>query len=526
MTSVYLTPATVEFNDGVVTGTAPPGGLHDSNDSSYTMLTAGEGIRCTFSDLSLPSGAKVRYLLGVLRAQSTTAFPSQVLMSVEVPGASGGWGATIGQTIQSMFGAGLGQTMGTEAVLTDAQVDDLEIQVAANTGQIYLVELTCVCNYWTQPTVDVVSPTGTVTDSDNPTIVWSRVWDADATDKKYYVKIFTAAQVAAGGFDPDTDDAVIGSTATDGDPVTGFAASWDVSEANSDLPDGNYYAYVKVGDTPSPGVTQWSDWDSSAFTIDVARPAVPSVTLTPQDSSGRVKIEATAVGGDVSADDIQIQRRSDPDDEWVNVRTLRADGLVYPGDDDIAVAYDYEAPNGDPTYIRARAIHEYTDTSARSDWSSPVNATWGAVEWWIKHPFNTQLNSKVVVRSAPSKTRAARQGINVPLGRQDPVVVSDARQLWTGEMDFRSATDTARYYLEALVMDGTPLLLQAPRDAYFEDMWFVPGDLTQNRVIETGYNSYTFDSLPWVQVARPEGELQEFPDAAPPDEPGDDLILL
>lgn len=520
MTQVDLNPDAATLNEGTNVGGSIPGILTDSSDSTYVELDAGESLRTTFADLSLPAGAEVRFVISVLRLAQVGL--TDVIATLETFGAPvAGWGWHGGAGPTNVFGPALGKEMSTDADLTDSQVDIIQFQIQpGGPGLIRLYKLWLVCQYWVKPTVNVTLPTGTTTDDDTPAVGWSRTWDPHSDEDKFFeVKIFTAAQVAAGGFDPDETEPIVTSGVVEADPVVGWIAAYELEES---LDDGSYHAYVRVADVPQTE-KRWSAWDSNPFTIDIDRPNVPGLTLIPQDAHGRIRIEITDTGGAATADYMQIQRRTGSED-WTNVRTLFANGRanIHSGE---ATGYDYEAQNGVASEIRVRAAHEYGDTTAYSAWATDT-ATWSSSSWWLKHPFNTQLNREVTLRSQPSRTSAARQGISQPLGRRDPVVVSDARQLWTGEIAFRSATDEDRAYIEALVLDSTPLLLQAPPGIYWQDLWMVLGALEQGRVIDLGWSAYTFDSLPWVQVARPEGTLETFPDFEPPVETGDDLILL
>jgi hypothetical protein len=376
---------------------------------------------------------------------------------------------------------------------------------------------------WVQPTVEVVLPESPVTTDTTPKVAWVGTFDSDSSGYRFaQVKVFTAAVAEAGGFDPDVDTPV---ASTDELVYGSVIGAWDV---DVNLPDDDYYAYVRVADLPT-SEPNWSDWsDGWPFTVTVPRPAEPMLTLTGEDEFGRIRVTVTdGAVGDVDTQYWEVQRQAD-DGTWYEVRSLQDDGIVYPVSG-IGTAFDYEAPNGDESTIRVRACHlNAVDGGfdvACSDWVQDSKG-WTSLDYWLKHPFNPTLNRKVTLRDAPSRARAARQSATTPLGRSDPVIVSDTRLTWAGTVAFRSSSDEDRFYLESLVEDGTPLLLQAPRAAYFDDFWAVYGDLTQDRVVPADWIGTTFDSTPYTQVLRPEGNLIEAPDPTPPAEPGDDLLLL
>ena len=93
--------------------------------------------------------------------------------------------------------------------------------------------------YVEKPVVSGVAPDGTISDTNQPVILWGTTLDADGGPQHAArIKIFTAAQYGAGGFDP----ALSAPTIDSGD-IFGTADSWTVSQI---LPDGTYRAYVSI----------------------------------------------------------------------------------------------------------------------------------------------------------------------------------------------------------------------------------------------------------------------------------------
>jgi hypothetical protein len=132
--------------------------------------------------------------------------------------------------------------------------------VPPNDG-VRVAKLYAVVNYKSRPTVTITAPSGTVT-SPSPTVTWSYSQTDGDLQKSAEYKVFTAAQVAAATFNPDTSTAAyIGS-------VTGDITSFTLPTA---LTPDNYYIYVRVTSV----FDSKSAWTSRSFTVSGAAPGVP-----------------------------------------------------------------------------------------------------------------------------------------------------------------------------------------------------------------------------------------------------------
>ena len=124
----------------------------------------------------------------------------------------------------------------------------------------------------TQPSVIITSPTaGQKVPSQTPTIFWSNNNQGD-TISRHHVKIFTAATVGGGGFDPTTSPTVYDSSATPGSATS-------KTSTTSLTPGGSYYAYVRIA-TDFNGTDWWSNWGSVQFLISQV-PVVSAVATNP-----------------------------------------------------------------------------------------------------------------------------------------------------------------------------------------------------------------------------------------------------
>lgn len=199
------------------------------------------------------------------------------------------------------------------------------------------------------PVTTATAPVGTVAGSTRPTVTWSYA-DADSDPQAtYQVRIFTAAQYGAGGFDPSTSAATLDSGAT----TSASARSW---VPTADLVNGTTYrAYVRS--TQSGGLA--SAWSFVTFTISLATPNTPSLAVTPQPAQARVQIVVT--GADAGPTftfantTAVVEASDDGGTTWAPIRATGSAGVPYLAGDTVTV-YDYEAPPGAQRRYRARTV--------------------------------------------------------------------------------------------------------------------------------------------------------------------------
>lgn len=166
---------------------------------------------------------------------------------------------------------------------------------SASAGIASLYELQAVATINTRPSASVTAPTGTVSDSSRPAVSWSYSDVDDDPQSVYEVKVFTAAQYGASGFDPDTSDAEWGS---------GLVSSSDTGvTVPIDLDTGTTYrAYVRVGHALGTG-NFISDWAFTTFTMNYAAPPAPALDVAFSPDFNVVYITATGRTNYLSDDD-------------------------------------------------------------------------------------------------------------------------------------------------------------------------------------------------------------------------------
>lgn len=499
MTVVQLRPSATTSNTGTLTGGATAHAvLSDSSDASFVTYTLTQLSLMDLTDLTLPAGAvikqvqtKARYKgnsgSGTMTTTVTTGTPT--VKSVAMFGTASVTSIVTGQGISA-------------SDWTDAEVDAATISarnLSNSTGTFNVYEVYFEVTYVVQPVVVVSLPTGTVTNTNKPTVSWADTLDsAGGAQSQYEVKIYSAAQYGAGGFSADTSTPTAASGILDG-----TATTWPDDVI---LPNATYRAYVRVAQTVN-GTATWSAWAFGGFIINVALPAVPTLALTAEATSGRVKVDLTANAGTATTDRMELQRSTDGGATWLPVRNTDGDdGLVLSST--TRTIYDYEAPNGTLTSYRARSLHNYSGVYAASAWSTTGTVTWSSSDWWLKDPTAPALNLKLAFGALTSYSnvdRAARNGVFMPLGAALPVVVADTRAGPAGSVAVTVATLALATSLNALLDAAAVLLLQGPAAEGHPDRYVRIGDHSSVRVGDRSFVLTTRHEMAWVEVALPSG---------------------
>jgi hypothetical protein len=169
---------------------------------------------------------------------------------------------------------------------TQTALDNLVVKFADNSTEVgdkaNLYELYIDVLTTTQPTLNVTAPSGTVTDTTFPSVVWTYT-DADGDQQSAYeIKVFDSTTYSGATFDADTSTPTV---------ETGIVASTNNGATlEADLADATTYrAYVRVAHLVN-GTNFFSDWDYSQFTIDVDAPATPTISAFYDSEIGAVTV--------------------------------------------------------------------------------------------------------------------------------------------------------------------------------------------------------------------------------------------
>lgn len=150
-----------------------------------------------------------------------------------------------------------------------------------NVARMYSISV--LVNYNEKPAVVVVDPTGTY-GIGRPTITWTYTDPDGDTQVLYHIKIFTAAQVAAGGFNVDTSTPIY--------EVSRWSSALQHTPEDSFYQgDGSYRVYVRAAQASIGNQQLFSDWDFNDFTLDLEEPQAPMIMVDHDPGMNVVMVE-------------------------------------------------------------------------------------------------------------------------------------------------------------------------------------------------------------------------------------------
>jgi hypothetical protein len=172
--------------------------------------------------------------------------------------------------------------------------------------------------------------------------------------------------------------------------------------------------------------------------------------------------------------------RTNPNGSQVTIRSANG---ISPGTADTWAGFDVEAPLGQActyTVVVQQPQPDGTTTTYQISQPSviiPVSPATG----WLKSLSQSALNAQVVVQTLSDVKRPSRQQTYPVVGRANPVVVSDVLTGRTGTLSLMTTGTTDYQAVYNLLQPGTTLFFQATPGDNFTDMYFVPGDVTEQR---------------------------------------------
>ena len=477
---------------------------NDASDSSYIRGdgTGGDSVLLQFAEPTIPSGGLVKTLALRARLRKDVSSPPGVLYYTLWPDAA--VTADSADSAQNITWNGITTvTLVPDTRFASAPADvQVGLRVTGTGSLIDIFELYVDTVYVAKPVTAPSAPSGTLTATNLPAVQWANTLDADGGPQTHYVvKVFSAAQYGAGGFDPATSTPTV-STVT---VREGADTSWTPTVV---LPNATYRAYVWVAQTVN-GVAHWSDPAYTGFVINASLPAVPDTpVLTAEPVNGRIKVHVEGNSGSATTTHLEVQRSEDGA-TWEPLRLLTDTAGVIAGTS--ADLYDYEAPNGTVMSYRVRAHHTASDLVVASAWATVAAGSWSSSDWWLKCPESPTLNQVVTPHSIPSYQRPARQGVFQPLGRADTVIVADKRGAPRGTLALDIDTYAQAVAIDELLDAQLPLLLQAPPQHHWPDRYIWFGDQDRARWIDKAWIEPVVDTLAWFEVLPPPGVIDGWP---------------
>lgn len=333
-----------------------------------------------------------------------------------------------------------------------------------NANPLRISEIYVDVNYSQQSTLSVTAPTGTVTDTSRPTVKWSYASPQSDPQEQYQVAIYTAAQVAAGGFAPFVTTPVNGTNGF----ILGEESQWT---AGVELVNGSYSAYVQTRQAWAGLGTFEGPIASTTWTQSInGAPAAVLQSATFDSTNNRVVLVFLPSSSSPVTTSFQLQRSDDLGATWGYVRgyvQVPASGMTP------ITAYDYEAAFNRQARYRVLAFGTVAGVAVPSTQYSnilSVTPTAQSGSWiWLKDPFNPLLNSLLPVKYlGDTRVRKRVQGVFEPIAGSlatQKVIVSGPvyGEEGTLELIFK-AKDPVDYWARFLALDesGHTLLLQWP----------------------------------------------------------------
>lgn len=286
--------------------------LADDSDSTYitrSSSTVPASYEAEFGTQTLAATEKVAYVN--LRARASIGTTGSIELSLGV--ITDRNGRTVSYSVPFSKANTLSlSTLDTALKLTTAPngeawtqtlIDNLVVKFADNAiasgdrANLYALYVDVITT--TQPTVSVTAPTGTVTDTTFPSVVWTYA-DADGDPQNAYeIKVFDSTTYGGASFDEDTSTPTV---------TTGIVTSSNNGQTlEADLADGTTYrAYVRVAQLVN-GANYFSDWAYSQFTIDVDAPATPLITAFYDSEEGAVTVTVFGRTNALSANQASLE---------------------------------------------------------------------------------------------------------------------------------------------------------------------------------------------------------------------------
>lgn len=534
MGTVTLRPNGVASEDGNFANIGGAGSKQaatsDNSDSTYLQHSPGAitgngtdqypaQINLDVGAPGLPAGAQVRTVTPRMRMQNTSIVGTKGF----VFGIGDGTQAVA--ELYTTTGAGFSTITGTTrpnlngTPWTPAMVDALIVFVLAYYNAFgsvspswQVAELYADVVYNERPVGTVTAPTegSTLTTTNAPTVSWTYSDPESDAQERFRVKVFTAAQYGAGGFDPETSPAFY-----DSGDVVSSATSHALPPLDNST---TYRAYVKVGDaTPVGYAAKWSAWDSNTFTINITPPGVPTVSA-PTYSTVTHAMSGNVTSGTIPATGtghrFRLERSIDGGTTWRAVRgfTAKQFGTGTGGAGTVVAWVDYELPRGATAIYRARSTAEVSALSLTSAWSASTAGVLAVKAgcWNLKSPSDPTKNL-IGVNATPQRLRSVSKiptAVFAAQGRREPIVHQGVAQAKAFDaIEFFLASDAELAAFEALRTRREPLLLQMTYGDTlpWEQVWVRLGDLTEERVTYEAMNTaaFRFATVAVLEVAEP-----------------------
>lgn len=139
--------------------------------------------------------------------------------------------------------------------------------------------------------------------------------------------------------------------------------------------------------------------------------------------------------------------------------------------------------------------------------STTVTVTVEESRAWLRSVLYPELSIPVWIASHAEATRTARTTLLRPMGRRNPVAITDVRGGLAGDSVLYTWDDTGRDGMIRLLSDGGVLLLTGPASWRLGPLYCVFGDVAEGRPGNLAETSIRRWACNWVEVDPPPGDV-------------------
>lgn len=244
-------------------------------------------------------------------------------------------------------------------------------------------------------TISVTGPTGSVTTT-RPAVTWTYASPDSQPQAASQVAVYTAAQVAAVGFQPFVTVPIQGSGV-----VLGEGLSWTLT---ADLTDGTYSAYVQAtslwsGPGSFPTAIASTTWTRASAPASPP-PAALLNSAVFDGTNNRVQLSFQPGGPTPATTALSVQASRDNGTSWEFIPSLY---LLPPNGLTVLVEYDHVAPINAISQYRVIAYSGSPFVAAQQP-SNVLSVTPIGDKHWLKNPNNPLQNTILPVAAPKSET--------------------------------------------------------------------------------------------------------------------------